>query len=252
MQVKWDFQGKRALVTGGSRGIGREIVKLLADAGAEVLFTYGSDQSAAQSLRHSCGADGGRAIPLKCRHGDDQEDHRLVRSLQDEGKELHFLINNVGITRDKPMYKMDGGDWTEVLQTNLTSMFFITKGLFRTVAMSRGSIVNMTSVAGLTGLSGQTNYASAKAGMIGFTKSLAKESAGVGVRVNAVAPGYIDTAMLRDVPSAKLRQVSDASLMRRLGKPEEVASVTAFLLSDAAAYITGQVIVVDGGLTLLP
>ncbi len=251
MQVQWNFRGKRALVTGGSRGIGAGIVRLLADAGAEVLFTYSQDEAAAASLSQSCTLRGGKTRSFRCDHANDEENARLIQTLQ-QAEELHYLVNNVGVTADSPMYKMRAEQWSEVLQTNLTSMFTLTQGLFRMLAMSRGSIVNVTSVAGVTGMSGQTNYAAAKAGMIGFTKSLAKESAGVGVRVNAVAPGYIDTDMVRGMHPAKRRQAEGASLLRRLGSAEEVAAATAFLLSEASSYITGQIIIVDGGLTLTP
>jgi len=217
-----------------------------------VLFTYGSDEAAAASLSQHCALRGGKAVAFRCDHAQDKENERLVERLRQEGGELHFLVNNVGVTRDSPMYKMRPAQWFDVLQTNLTSMFTLTQGLFRMLAMSKGSIVNVSSVAGVTGGIGQTNYAAAKAGMIGFTKSLAKESAGIGVRVNAIAPGYIDTAMVRELHPARRRNAEGAPLLRRLGQVEEVAAATAFLLSEASSYITGQVIIVDGGLTLLP
>jgi 3-oxoacyl-[acyl-carrier protein] reductase len=252
MEVKWNFRGRRAVVTGGSRGIGAGIVQLLSDAGAEVLFTYCSDEASAATLSQLCALRGGKAIAVRCDHAQDKENERFVERLRQEGGDLHYLVNNVGVARDSPMYKMQRTQWADVLQTNLTSMFTLTQGLFRMLAISKGSIVNVTSIAGVNGGMGQTNYAAAKAGMIGFTKSLAKESAGIGIRVNAIAPGYIDTAMVRDLHPAKRRSAEETPLLRRLGQVEEVAAATAFLLSEASSYITGQVIVVDGGLTLLP
>lgn len=251
MSVQWDFRGKHALVTGGTRGIGREIVKLLSISGASVAFTYRNSHKTAEELVNLCEKHGGRAMPIICDHADENEIGLCVKSVLslNEGR-LDYLVNNVGITEDAPMFRMATQQWRQVLDTNLTSMFVLTRELIRPLAVASGSIVNITSVAGMTGNSGQINYSASKAGIIGFTKSLAKETARLGVRVNAVAPGYIGTEMLEGMSVEKRQRAEHASILQRIGRPEEAASAAVYLLSDAASYITGHVLVVDGGLMI--
>ncbi|CAM4489840.1 3-oxoacyl-ACP reductase FabG [Paenibacillus tarimensis] len=251
MGVQWNFEGKRAIVTGGSRGIGREMVKLLSQAGAEVMFTYRSSREAAISLERECAPHGPLVRAVPCNHAEEDEICRFRDVIAEEWDDrLDYVVNNVGITADNPMFRMTSAQWNSVLNTNLTSIFTMTQGLIRALSTAQGSVVNMTSVAGLTGAAGQVNYSAAKAGIIGLTKAMAKETAGLGVRVNAVAPGYVATDMFGHMPEAKQKRAQQAVPMRRLGQPAEAAAAAAFLLSDAASYITGHVLVVDGGLTL--
>ena len=243
------LKDKVALVTGGTRGIGRAIVFDLVQNGAKVLFTYlQSDESAGIILDEIKELKGeAEAIKADVRLYDDAK--RVVEETLSKFGRLDILVNNAGIVKDKALMLMDPADWAEVINTNLTGYFNMSKASIVTMMKAKqGVIVNISSVAGVVGTARQVNYSSAKAGIIGLTKSLAKEVGPYGIRVNAVAPGYIETDMTKD-----LKQKDDFIKkipFGRFGKPEEVANVVSFLASDDAKYITGQVVKVDGGLAI--
>lgn len=240
---------KYALVTGGSRGLGRAICLQLARRGWPVVINYRSDQQAAEEVKALIEQDGGVAelLPFDVAVPADTE------SALDRWQEAHpddyiaYLVNNAGIRRDGMMFMMPDDDWSAVMDTTMGGFFHVTRRLLPMMLRRGhgGSIVNVASLSGLKGMQGQTNYSAAKAALIGATKALALETAVRGVRVNAVAPGFIATDMTRELPEDELRA---AIPMRRFGRPEEVAAVVDFLLSDAASYITGEVISINGGL----
>jgi 3-oxoacyl-[acyl-carrier protein] reductase len=234
------LEGKTALVTGGSRGIGRAIALELARAGASVTVGY---RSGADEAERVAGEAGGRALQADL--SDPDEAAKLVVA----AGELDILVNNAGLTRDGLIVRMPDADWRDVIETNLSSVFYTCRAAARSMMKRRsGAIVNVSSVVGLHGNSGQTNYAASKAGIIGFTKALARELGSRGVRANVVAPGYISTR-LTDELSADLRGLMlQNTPLGRLGDPEDVAGAVRFLCSDEAAFITGEVLLVDGGL----
>ena len=234
------LDGKRALVTGASKGIGRAIAAELAAAGAEVAVGYRSSREEAESLAAEIG---GCALQADVSKPDDAA--RLV----EEAGELDILVNNAGLTRDGLIARMPDEDWRVVLDTNLDGVFYTCRAVARSMMRRRsGSIVNLTSVVGLHGNPGQTNYAASKAGIIGFTKALARELASRNVRVNAVAPGYIETALTDVLPDEAQQAILSNTPLQRMGAPEDVAGAVRFLCSDAASFITGEVLLVDGGL----
>ena len=244
-----DFAGKTAVVTGGSRGIGRAVCLELAKGGANVVLCYAGNESAAAETVSACEALGAKALSVKC----DVADSAQVKKLMDEAIKafgrIDILVNNAGITRDGLLMMMKEEDFDAVLSANLKGTFLCMKAVSRTMMKQRyGRIVNLSSVVGLRGNAGQVNYAASKAGVIGMTKSLAKELASRGVTVNAVAPGFIDTDMTAAMPEAAKTATLASIPMQRLGAPEDIAKAVAFLASDDAAYITGQVISVDGGM----
>ena len=232
--------GKTALVTGGSRGIGAAIARELAAAGAQVVVGYRSGQDEAEAV---AGEIGGRAIQADVANADDAK--RLV----EEAGDLDILVNNAGTTRDGVLARMSDDDWRAVIDTNLSSVFYTCRAVTRGMMKRRaGSIVNLSSIVGIHGNWGQTNYAASKAGIIGFTKSLAQELGSRGVRANVIAPGYIKTALTDVIPEEAKEQMLSLTPLGRLGDPEDVAGAVRFLCSDAAAFITGEVLVVGGGL----
>lgn len=243
---------KVAVVTGGTRGIGRAIVLALAQEGADCAFTFMRNNALAESLCREVEGMGRRALPVQMDVRDFEGAKLLTERIKGEFGRIDILVNNAGITRDKSLMMMTREDWLDVIDTDLTGVFNTTRACMITFLKQKsGNIVNMSSVSGIHPPPGQANYAAAKAGVIGFTKSLAKEVAPYNVRVNAVAPGFIETDMTVSL-NEKYRERLTASLPSgRFGSPEEVAKVVLFLVSDVSGYITGEVIQIDGGLGLL-
>ena len=234
------LEGKRALVTGASRGIGRAIAEELARAGAEVVVGYRSGKDEAEALASSIG---GRAVQADVSSPDDAK--RLV----EEAGDIDVLVNNAGLTRDGLLARMPDDDWRTVIETNLSSVFYTCRAVTRPMMKKRGgSIVNVSSVVGVHGNWGQTNYAASKAGIIGFTKSLARELGSRGVRANVVAPGYVKTQLTDVLPEEATQAMLQNTPLGRLGEPEDIAGAVRFLCSDEASFITGEVLLVDGGL----
>jgi 3-oxoacyl-[acyl-carrier protein] reductase len=240
-----------ALVTGGSRGIGRAISLALAAAGATVVVNYRGNAAAADETVAAISAAGGKAIAIQADVANGDDVKRLFSEVTSAYGRLDILVNNAGITRDTLMMRMKDEDWDAVLDTNLKSQFLTTRAAISTMVRARyGRIINITSVVGLMGNAGQANYAAAKAGIIGFTKSVAREIGSRSITVNAVAPGFIDTELTAvlndDMREALKKQIP----LGRLGSPEDVAGVVTFLASDQAAYITGQTFNCDGGMVM--
>lgn len=234
------LEGKTALVTGASRGIGRAIAAELAAAGASVVVGYRSGQDEAETLATEIG---GRAIQADVSNADDAK--RLV----EEAGDLDILVNNAGLTRDGLLARMSDEDWRTVIDTNLASVFYTCRAVTRPMMKKRaGAIVNISSIVGVHGNWGQTNYAASKAGIIGFTKSLAKELGSRNVRANVVAPGYVRTQLTDVLPEEATGAMLTNTPLGRLGEPEDIAGAVRFLCSDAASFITGEVLLVDGGL----
>jgi 3-oxoacyl-[acyl-carrier protein] reductase len=234
------LEEKGALVTGASRGIGRAIALELARAGASVVVGY---RSGADEAEEVAGAIGGRAIQADVSDPDD------ARRLVEEAGELDLLVNNAGLTRDGLIARMPDEDWRAVLETNLSGAFYTCRAAARSMMRRRsGAIVNVSSIVGLHGNPGQTNYSASKAGIIGFTKALARELAPRGVRANVVAPGYVDTRLTREISDDMRGLMLQNTPLGRFGEPEDVAGAVRFLCSDEASFITGEVLLVDGGL----
>lgn len=243
------LKDKVAIVTGGSRGIGRAIALELIHCGAKVVFTYLKSQGAAALLLDEIKALGGEAEAVKSDSRDFAEAKNAIEETLKKFGSLDILVNNAGIIKDKALMLMDPSEWQEVIDTNLTGYFNMARNSIVTMMKQKsGNIINISSVAGVVGTPRQVNYASAKAGIVGLTKSLAKEVAAYNIRVNAVAPGYIETDMTKDLKQKEnLLKMIPAG---RFGNPEEVAKTVSFLASDRSDYITGQVIKVDGGLAM--
>ena len=234
------LEGRTALVTGGSRGIGRAIAEELASAGASVVVGY---RSGADEAEEVAAAIGGRAVQA------DLSDPEEARRLVEEAGDLHVLVNNAGLTRDGLIARMPDEDWREVIDTNLGGVFHTCRAAARGMMRKRsGAIVNISSIVGVHGNPGQTNYSAAKAGIIGFTKALARELGSRNVRANVIAPGYISTRLTDVLPDELKQAMLDNTPLGRLGDPQDVAGAVRFLASDEAAFITGEVLLVDGGL----
>jgi len=246
-----EFEGRVAIVTGGSRGIGRAIVKELASRGASIAFSFTKNADMADQLVSELKASGGRALAFQADITDTDASEKMVKDVKSELGSVDYLVNNAGITRDKLLMMMSAEDWDAVMDTNLKGVFNITKPAVSVmVRQRRGAILNISSISGVVGMPGQTNYSASKAGLIGFTKALAKEVGKRNITVNALALGLIDTDMTASMPAEYKETMINQIPLGRYGTVEEVARVAAFLLSDDARYITGQVIQADGGLAM--
>lgn len=246
-----DFTGKTAVVTGGGRGIGRAVCLELARSGANVALCYAGNSAAAEETRAACEAAGGRALAVRCNVADSAQVKALMNEALREFGGIDILVNNAGVTRDGLLAMMKEPDFDAVLDTNLKGAFLCARAVVRIMMKQRcGRIISISSVVGLRGNAGQANYAASKAGLIGMTKSLAKELAPRGITVNAVAPGFIETDMTAALPEAARTALLASIPAGRLGAAEEVARAVAFLADSGAAYITGQVLAVDGGMAM--
>jgi 3-oxoacyl-[acyl-carrier protein] reductase len=245
------FDGKVALVTGASRGIGRAIALRLATEGADIVVNYNTRVEAANEVAEEAESFGSQVAVVQADVARPADVDRLVRAALEQFKRIDVLINNAGITRDTLIMRMSEDDWDAVLDTNLKSAFLVTKAVLRPMLRQRsGRIVNITSISGVMGNAGQANYAASKAGLIGLTRSTAREVASRSITCNAVAAGVVDTDIWQGVPEAAIDAMLQLIPAGRKGTPEDIAEAVAFLASDAASYITGQVLNVDGGMVM--
>jgi 3-oxoacyl-[acyl-carrier protein] reductase len=245
------LDGKVAIITGASRGIGKEIAKTFINEGATVAFTYLSSDEKAKALEDELSANGGTIKGFKSNAADYQSAQDLGEAVVKAFGQIDILVNNAGITRDNLLMRMSEEQWDEVINTNLKSAFNLTKAVLRPMLKARkGSIINMSSVVGVSGNAGQSNYAASKAGMIGFTKSIAQELGSRNIRCNAIAPGFIETEMTDALDEKVVQGWRDSIPLKRGGTPKDVANATLFLASEMSAYITGQTINVCGGMLM--
>ncbi|MEP0266427.1 3-oxoacyl-[acyl-carrier-protein] reductase [Dokdonia sp.] len=243
------LEGKTAIITGASRGIGKGIAEVFAQHGANVAFTYSSSVDAANTLETALNATGVKAKGYKSNAADFEQAQQLIKDVAEDFGAIDILINNAGITKDNLLMRMSEEDFDKVIEVNLKSIFNMTKAIQRTMLKQRyGSIVNMSSVVGVKGNAGQANYAASKAGMIGFSKSMALELGSRNIRTNVIAPGFIETEMTAKLDEDTVNSWRNAIPLKRGGKPEDIANACVFLASDLSAYVTGQVLNVDGGM----
>jgi len=243
------LEGKTAIITGGSRGIGKAIVEIFVKQGANVAFTYSSSSDAAKAIENKLSTKNVKVKSYKSDASNFEEAQLLAASVLEEFGSIDILINNAGITKDNLLMRMSEEDFDRVIQVNLKSVFNMTKAVQRTMLKQRkGSIINMSSVIGVKGNAGQSNYAASKAGIIGFTKSMAIELGSRNIRSNAIAPGFIVTEMTEELGEETIKQYFEAIPLKRGGSPEEIANTCVFLGSDMSSYLTGQVLNVDGGM----
>ena len=245
------LKDKVVIITGASRGIGKSIAQICVNQGAKVAFTYISSDEKARALEAELTAQGGVAVGFKSDAANFEQAHALVDQVVEQFGTVDVLVNNAGITRDTLMMRMTEEQWDEVINTNLKSAFNLTKAVIKPMLKARsGSIINMSSVVGVKGNAGQANYAASKAGLIGFTKSIAAELGSRNIRCNAIAPGFIETEMTEVLDQGVVEQWRNAIPLKRGGQPEDVANATVFLASDMSAYITGQTLHVCGGMLM--
>ncbi len=246
-----DLKGKNCLVTGGSRGIGKSIALTLAKLGANVAVTYARSEAAAKEVVKEIDALGVKGLSFQADAVQFGRAEEVIADVVNQWGTLDVLVNNAGITKDNLILRMDEQAWDDVITTNLKSIFNYSKAAAKPMMRARGgSVINISSVVGISGNAGQSNYAASKAGIIGFTKSFAKELASRNIRANAVAPGYIITEMTGSLNEKVLESIKKETPLGRAGEPEEIANVVAFLASDLSSYITGEVIRVDGGMAM--
>ncbi len=247
MEVKMRFDDKVVMITGGTRGIGKAIVEKFDSLGAKVAFNFVHSEDKAKQLKSQLR----NGMYFKADVTDFSDIQNFVKMILEQWGRIDIVVNNAGITKDKLLLMMKESDWDSVIDTNLKGVFNVTKAVYKVMAKRRsGRIINVSSIVGIMGNAGQANYAASKAGIIGFTKSIAKELAPRGITVNAVAPGLINSDMTKKIPDNIQETYRELIPMHRFGEPEEVANVVAFLASDMSTYITGQVLVVDGGMIM--
>ncbi len=243
------LEGKNAIITGGSRGIGKGIAQVFAQHGANVAFTYNSSAQSAEELAKELEGMGVKAKAYQSNAASFKEAQELVDKVNEDFGSIDILVNNAGITKDNLLMRMSEEDFDKVIEVNLKSIFNMTKAVQRTMLKQRnGSIINMSSVVGVTGNAGQANYAASKAGIIGFSKSMAQELGSRNIRTNVVAPGFIETEMTEKLDEKTVQGWREAIPLKRGGKPEDIANACVYLGSDLSSYVTGQIIHVDGGM----